>query len=332
MDLPSFCDGVAADVDVDIDSHGLGFHAAAASAMLAGPCPLVEPHNELFPDIPHQDDRSDSISGLDFLTVAGGCWRPGPDLGEAQHHGEAAEGRAQPTEPGFWPEGAEQVAGMCPSAAGGWPGSSEEDRQVFVASLARFLAAHPDDSGRVVNGRLKLPVVGGRVLDVCTLYRQVVRMGGHGAVTAQKQWRSLRDCCHLPASHTAVSNTLRKHYEKLLLAYEAAHFKPAQRFTAGASGGGGSSVSALARTSAAGGGACSGLASDDEHSGASTLTSVRDGGPAPAGGVDCGATSGSAPAAGGARLPLPYSVPPPVKHPGRKVAARNQIAEVRGMC
>lgn len=337
MDMSALCGGVAA----DLDGHGL--HGATSDMLgvlaLDGPAAACGPagphagdhhHPHAIPDALFPD-RPDSLSDLDHL-LSGACWLPArsSDTHPLPLH---------PAEPGFWPEGTQRVDGVCPSTAGGWPGSSDEDRELFMQSLEAFVAGQREGSGRLAaNGRLKLPVVGGRALDVCTLYREVVKMGGHGTVTHQKLWGRLRDCCRLPATHTAVSNTLRKHYEKLLLAYEYAHFRGG-----GGGGGGGSGFPASAVPARASAAECG--ASDDEHSGMSVNLSSfgrsSDSGPpcdpCAAGATDCGATSQPLPlvsgAGAGAAAAQPAAQPggafPPVEHPGRKLAERHQSFEAR---
>lgn len=140
-------------------------HRIAVLALLDATFPRMPPFSRLqgpsdhqtdiFPDV-HSSDRADSLNGdLDFFVS--GCWRPGSDLpsteptgtgrddgssGLGAAAGAAAAAEAVQEEP-FWPEGAERVAGVCPSVAGGWPGSSEDDRQLFAAALASFLASQP---------------------------------------------------------------------------------------------------------------------------------------------------------------------------------------------
>jgi hypothetical protein len=83
-------------------------------------------------------------------------------------------------------------------------------RMTFVESLLRFLAKRGTTLER-------LPVVGGVVLDLCRLFREVRKRGGFAAVSEAKKWTEVSRALEYEHSFGAA---LKAQYERLLHAYE----------------------------------------------------------------------------------------------------------------
>lgn len=84
-------------------------------------------------------------------------------------------------------------------------------RMKFIAELREFLEARGTPLTRI-------PVVGGRDLDLQKLFRTVKALGGHHRVVAGRRWPEVVAALGLSTAHS--SYMLRQHYAKILLAYE----------------------------------------------------------------------------------------------------------------
>eukprot|EP00743_Colponemidia_sp_Colp-15_P006485 GILK01006981.1.p1 GENE.GILK01006981.1~~GILK01006981.1.p1 ORF type:complete len:638 (+),score=81.45 GILK01006981.1:75-1988(+) len=87
------------------------------------------------------------------------------------------------------------------------------DEDVFYASWNDFITKrqfHPP----------KTPQMGGKQLDIFKLYKETLRYGGFDLVSLKKRWKAVASRFHLPASCTSASYSLRRHYLRLLYAYE----------------------------------------------------------------------------------------------------------------
>eukprot|EP00742_Colponemidia_sp_Colp-10_P008069 GILJ01008707.1.p1 GENE.GILJ01008707.1~~GILJ01008707.1.p1 ORF type:complete len:685 (-),score=78.61 GILJ01008707.1:168-2222(-) len=87
------------------------------------------------------------------------------------------------------------------------------DEDVFHVSWNDFITKrqfHPP----------KTPQMGGKQLDIFKLYKETLRYGGFDLVSLKKRWKAVASRFHLPASCTSASYSLRRHYLRLLYAYE----------------------------------------------------------------------------------------------------------------
>ncbi|KAJ1484467.1 JmjC domain, hydroxylase-domain-containing protein, partial [Baffinella frigidus] len=100
-------------------------------------------------------------------------------------------------------------------------------RLMFVENLCRFMSRRGTPLER-------LPVVGGVVLDLCRLFREVRRRGGMVAVSDAKKWTEVSRSLEYEYSFGAA---LKAQYEKILYAYEL--HKAATDAPAGDAGAGG---------------------------------------------------------------------------------------------
>ena len=91
-----------------------------------------------------------------------------------------------------------------------------DEKSGFVKNLFEFLTQRG-----VPN--LKVPQIGGKELDLYSLYHSVIRRGGAQKVTNNKLWKEIVSEFDLPPSCTSASFTLKNHYQKYLLAYEQKH-------------------------------------------------------------------------------------------------------------
>ena len=71
---------------------------------------------------------------------------------------------------------------------------------------------------------IKIPKIGGKDLDLFLLYKLVTKKGGGEKVTEKRLWKDIVKMFKLPQSCTSASFTLKKHYQKYLLAYEQKYF------------------------------------------------------------------------------------------------------------
>ncbi len=75
----------------------------------------------------------------------------------------------------------------------------------FVHELFQFLKKR-----RVQN--IKIPQIGGKELDLKTLYIEVIKRGGAVNVGDKKLWKEVVDKFSFPKSCTSASFTLKNHY------------------------------------------------------------------------------------------------------------------------
>ena len=66
----------------------------------------------------------------------------------------------------------------------------------------------------------KIPQIGGKELNLCKLFKQVVLRGGFQRVTDYKLWKEIVNQFEIPSSCTSASFTLKSHYMRCLLQYE----------------------------------------------------------------------------------------------------------------
>lgn len=97
----------------------------------------------------------------------------------------------------------------------------EKTRQ-FKEELHRFNLMHGREN-------FKVPQIGGKELDLYTLFREVMNRGGYDTVCDNKQWKEIVNALDLPASCTSASFTLKNHYLKCLLGYESYYHKSQQQ-------------------------------------------------------------------------------------------------------
>ncbi|XP_071922904.1 uncharacterized protein [Coffea arabica] len=87
-----------------------------------------------------------------------------------------------------------------------------EEQAAFVKELETFYRERGMD--------FKPPKFYGQPLNLCKLWRSVIRLGGYDLVTGSKLWRQVGESFHPPKTCTTVSWTFRIFYEKSLLEYE----------------------------------------------------------------------------------------------------------------
>lgn len=92
-----------------------------------------------------------------------------------------------------------------------------EDRPTFMKELFEFLQARGIPNPKV-------PMIGGKELDLFILYNGVIARGGAENVSNNKLWKEIVNEFDLPASCTSASFTLKNHYQKYLLAFEQKFF------------------------------------------------------------------------------------------------------------
>ena len=83
-------------------------------------------------------------------------------------------------------------------------------RLTFVENLCRFWAKRGTPLER-------LPIVEYRVVELCSLFREVAKRGGHAAVSEAKKWSEVARSMGMTA---AAGGALRQHYTRILLPYE----------------------------------------------------------------------------------------------------------------
>jgi hypothetical protein len=94
----------------------------------------------------------------------------------------------------------------------------EQDEKVKCLSFKEQLIKFQRQLG---NENFKVPSIGGKELDLCKLFKAVYVRGGSMQVSTRKLWKEIVNEFQIPSSCTSASFTLRNHYNKCLLAFEA---------------------------------------------------------------------------------------------------------------
>ncbi|CAL5022087.1 unnamed protein product [Urochloa decumbens] len=122
------------------------------------------------------------------------------------------------------------VAAAAPEAGKGrfvaYPAPVAEHAEV-VADAARFRAALERLHAHM-GTRLKVPIIGGKDLDLHQLYKEVTSRGGIDKVKAENRWREVTASFIFPATATNASFMLKKYYMSLLYHFEQLYFFKAQ--------------------------------------------------------------------------------------------------------
>ncbi|WVZ75454.1 hypothetical protein U9M48_023504 [Paspalum notatum var. saurae] len=92
-----------------------------------------------------------------------------------------------------------------------------------VADAARFRAALERLHAHM-GTRLKVPIIGGKDLDLHQLYKEVTSRGGIDKVKAENRWREVTASFIFPATATNASFMLKKYYMSLLYHFEQLYF------------------------------------------------------------------------------------------------------------
>lgn len=96
--------------------------------------------------------------------------------------------------------------------------SEKEKSKVFLDELQKFYSHNGKSS-------VKVPLMGGKELDLYKLFKEVVSRGGCNFVLENKLWKDVVNSIEIPASCTSASFLLKNHYSKCLLAYENFYMK-----------------------------------------------------------------------------------------------------------
>ncbi|TKW39150.1 hypothetical protein SEVIR_1G159700v4 [Setaria viridis] len=92
-----------------------------------------------------------------------------------------------------------------------------------VADAARFRAVLERLHAHM-GTRLKVPIIGGKDLDLHQLYKEVTSRGGIDKVKAENRWREVTASFVFPATATNASFMLKKYYMSLLYHFEQLYF------------------------------------------------------------------------------------------------------------
>ncbi|CAN6251520.1 unnamed protein product [Urochloa humidicola] len=103
-----------------------------------------------------------------------------------------------------------------------YPAPVAEHAEV-VADTARFRAALERLHAHM-GTRLKVPIIGGKDLDLYQLYKEVTSRGGIDKVKAENRWREVTASFIFPATATNASFMLKKYYMSLLYHFEQLYF------------------------------------------------------------------------------------------------------------
>ncbi|KAI4374889.1 hypothetical protein MLD38_012828 [Melastoma candidum] len=91
-----------------------------------------------------------------------------------------------------------------------------KDNVVFWDTLRRFHF--------MLGTKFMIPVIGGKELDLHTLYAEVTGRGGYEKVVTEKKWREVSNVFMFSPTTTSASFVLKKHYLSLLYHYEQVYF------------------------------------------------------------------------------------------------------------
>ncbi|KAL8240201.1 hypothetical protein R6Q59_013556 [Mikania micrantha] len=95
--------------------------------------------------------------------------------------------------------------------------------KLFMDILGKFHAA--------MGTKFKIPIVGGRDLDLHRLFMEVTSRGGIKRVLDDKKWREVSNCFSFPPSATNASFILRKYYMSLVHHFEQVYYFKAKAWT-----------------------------------------------------------------------------------------------------
>ncbi|KAL9237826.1 hypothetical protein vseg_012329 [Gypsophila vaccaria] len=90
------------------------------------------------------------------------------------------------------------------------------DPQLFMTTLRKLHS--------VMGTKFKIPVIGGRELDLHKLFVEVTSRGGIEEVIRDKRWKEVASTFNFPATATNASFFLRKYYCSLLQLYERIYY------------------------------------------------------------------------------------------------------------
>ncbi|KAH9294152.1 hypothetical protein KI387_040643 [Taxus chinensis] len=90
------------------------------------------------------------------------------------------------------------------------------DKDLFLNTLNKFHAA--------LGTKLSIPRIGGKDLDLHTLYKEVTARGGLEMVIKDRKWKEITLVFNFPPTTTSASFVLRKYYFYLLHQYEQVYF------------------------------------------------------------------------------------------------------------
>ncbi|KAK9664556.1 hypothetical protein RND81_14G051200 [Saponaria officinalis] len=90
------------------------------------------------------------------------------------------------------------------------------DSQLFMTSLKMLHS--------VMGTKFKIPVIGGRELDLHKLFVEVTSRGGIEEVVREKRWKEVASTFNFPPTATNASFFLRKYYCSLLQPYERIYY------------------------------------------------------------------------------------------------------------
>ncbi|KAI3746899.1 hypothetical protein L6452_09341 [Arctium lappa] len=95
--------------------------------------------------------------------------------------------------------------------------------KLFMDVLGKFHAA--------MGTKFKIPIVGGKDLDLHRLFMEVTSRGGIKRVLEEKKWREVTNCFSFPPSATNASFILRKYYMSLIHHFEQVYYFKAKAWT-----------------------------------------------------------------------------------------------------
>ncbi|KAL1919563.1 uncharacterized protein VTP21DRAFT_2256 [Calcarisporiella thermophila] len=94
-------------------------------------------------------------------------------------------------------------------------------QEQFVKSLRDFLASK--------NITLRIPNMGKQPVNLYLVYLAVTRMGGYEKVTRERAWRQVAELTGIASMTANPIQSLRKHYQNILLPFEEAHFPAGEK-------------------------------------------------------------------------------------------------------
>ncbi|KAH9325596.1 hypothetical protein KI387_005774, partial [Taxus chinensis] len=86
------------------------------------------------------------------------------------------------------------------------------ERDLFISTLSKFHAA--------LGTKLSIPKIGGKDLDLHSLYKEVSGRGGLQMVIKERKWKEIALALNFPPTTTSASFVLRKFYSNFLHHYE----------------------------------------------------------------------------------------------------------------
>ncbi|XP_077350649.1 aT-rich interactive domain-containing protein 5B [Festucalex cinctus] len=153
--------------------------------------------------------------------AGGGLGRKAAASEEKERVKEMLEERSEKEDARDWSSSEEEAASAeAASSAASSCEDSREDEQAFLVELYKYMKKRDTPIERI-------PFLGFKQINLWTMFQAAQKLGGYELITVRRQWKHVYDELGGNPSSTSAATCTRRHYERLLLAYER-HLKGEQ--------------------------------------------------------------------------------------------------------